>query len=280
MSLRTLLCLLASLVALTLCPAITIAEPAPQKQAPPTTVQDVFEAANTAAFQGKFGEAISGYAELVDAGIHDADVYFNLATVLAQAGDYPLAILYYERALSLRPGDADAAANLAAAEEALENARVEAEGEAMIHRSREVGEAAFQRFSKDTLAYILLFANLLFFVGLTLFWFSRRRPRWLMSMVASSAVLLAVSALGLAIKAGSFRQGSRAVVLEDRVVLREGPDPRARIRGEARGGDRGEILASADGEFVKLQVTGGPVGWAKADQVGTVDPAPADNSTH
>ncbi len=280
MSPRTLFWLLGFLVALMTAPRAATAEPAPQAQPPRTTVQDIFEAANSAAFQGKFGEAIGSYAELVDAGVHDADVYFNLATVLAQAGNYPHAILYYERTLSLRPSDADAAVNLAAAEEALENARVEAEGEAMIHRSRAVGEAAFQRLSPDTLAYILLLGNLLFFVGLTLFWFSRRRPRWLMSMVASSAVLLVVSALGLAIKAGSFRQGSRAVVLEDRVALREGPDPRARVRGEARGGDRGEILASADGEFVKFQVTGGPLGWAKAEQVGTIDPAPADNTTH
>ena len=264
-----------------LAPGASLAEPADEPQTErSTTVQDLFEAANVAAFRGNYAEAIGDYAELVEAGVHDADVYFNLATVLAQAGNYPQAILYYERSLSLRPGDASTAANLTAAEQALENARVEAEGEAMIHRSRAVGEAAFQRISKDTLAYILLLANFLFFLGLTCFWFSSRRPRWLMSLVASSALLLVGSAFGLAIKAGAFREGSRAVVLEDRVALREGPDPRAQIRGEARGGDRGEILGSADGEFVKLQVTGGPVGWAKADQVGTIEPPSTDNATH
>ncbi|MDH3728400.1 MAG: SH3 domain-containing protein, partial [Myxococcales bacterium] len=68
----------------------------------------------------------------------------------------------------------------------------------------------------------------------------------------------------------------RAVVLEDRVVLREGPDPRARVRGEARGGDRGELV-DQDRDFVKLRVIGGLEGWAPKTAVGRID---REDATH
>ena len=88
-------------------------------------------------------------------------------------------------------------------------------------------------------------------------------------MLVSSAVLLLFSALGLAVKSGLLREGPRAVVLEDRVALREGPDPRARVRGEARGGDRGELV-DGDRDFVKFRVIGG-----LESSLGTISAPPA-----
>ena len=244
---------------------------APVGAAQPTLGQ-AFEEANVAASRGDYAEAIRLYSEVIEAGVQDPDVYFNLGTAFAQSGDYPRAILSYERALTLRPNDAGAATNLVEAEKALEAQRVDAEGEAMIHRRRAIGEAAYGRVSSETLAYLLLVANLLFFAGLGWAWASRggRRPG-LAPLLAVSGALLVFSALGLAVKSGVFRAGPRAVVLEDRVDLREGPDPRARVRGQARAGDRGEIIGRPDHEFVRFRVVGGPEGWVAADQVGRID---------
>ncbi|MGB5813349.1 MAG: tetratricopeptide repeat protein [Polyangiales bacterium] len=243
----------------------------PEADGPATQLQDVFSEANVAASRGALGEAKSNYLELMRAGVVDPDVYFNLATVLAQSSDYPGAILNYERSLSLRPGDARAAENLAAAEKTLEESRAEAEGEASIKRNSSLGDAVYRRFPESSLAYALLVSNLLLFAVLAWAWVRRRRGRAFYSLFISAALVLLFSAFGLATKSDWFREGPMAVVLADRVTLLEGPDPRAQVRGEARGADRG-VLTDQDGDFVKLRVIGGPEGWVEAKLVGSITP--------
>ena len=240
------------------------------------SLAEIFEAANISASRGDHSDAIRKYDTLIDVGVRDADVYFNLATSFAQAGDYPRAILNYERALVLRPGDDEASESLRAAEKVLEERRAEAEGEAMIERSSSISEAIYSGMTEDSLAYALLAANLFFFVCLGVAWAVRRRMQALYSALISSAVVLLFCAFGLAVKAGLLREGPRAVALDDRVALREGPDPNARVRGEARGGDRGEIV-DRDRDFVKLQAVSGLQGWAPASAVGQID---VDDGVH
>ena len=108
-----------------------------------SSLAGIFEAANVAGSRGDHAGAISNYGRLTEAGIHDPDVYFNLATSLAQSGDYARAILNYERALTLRPNDAKASENLRDAEKALEEQRAEKEGEATIQRSSSNRSAYF-----------------------------------------------------------------------------------------------------------------------------------------
>lgn len=240
-------------------------------QAPLSSLRDVFETANVAASRGDYKTSIAGYQTLVEAGVRDGDVYFNLATSFAQAGDYPSAILNYERALEFLPGDAKTEDNLRAAERTLEEQRAEAEGEATILRSSSMSDAMYASFTEDTLAYALIVFNLLFFGCLGFAWATRRRSNHLLGLAVCAGLLLGFSALGLGVKAGMFRDGLRAVALGDRVSLREGPDTDARIRGEARGGDRAEVLA-IDRDFVKLRVVSGTEGWVEAASVGLVDP--------
>ena len=236
-----------------------------------SSLREVFEAANLSASRGDYETAIGGYQKLVEAGVRDADVYFNLATASAQAGDYPRAILNYERALELRPTDDQAEENLRAAEKTLEERRAEAEGEATIQRSSSMGDAIYAPFTGDALAVTLIVANSVFFGCLAWIWATRQRRGRLLGLAIGAGLLLGFSALGLGVKAGLFRDGLRAVAIDDRVILREGPDEDARVRGEARGGDRAEVLA-IDRDFVKLRVISGAEGWAGAGSVGLVDP--------
>jgi len=235
------------------------------------SLMQIFEAANVAASRGDYADAITNYQKLTESGVRDADVYFNLATSFAQSGDYARAILNYERALTLRPNDDKAADDLRSAEKTLEEQRAEAEGEATIQRSHSIGDALYGVMSEDALAYGLLAANLLLFVGLAWASLGRRRNRWLYPLVTASGLVVLFCALGLGAKAGVLRDGPRAVALDDRVTLREGPDRRAQVRGEARAGDRGEII-DQDRDFVKLRVVSGLEGWTPASSVGLIDP--------
>jgi len=241
-----------------------------------SSLTEIFESANVAASRGDHPKAIASYGKLIDAGVHDPDVYFNLGTAFAQSGEYPRAILNYERALVLRPNESKASENLRAAEKALEEQRAELEGEATIQRNSSISDAAYGSVSEDALAYALLLANLTFFLALAWISVGRRRHRWLYPVLLASAAFLLIAALGLATKAGLLRDGPRIVTLDDRLVLREGPDPRAQLRGEARGGDRGELV-DRDRDFVKLRMVNGLEGWTAASGVGLID---SDHALH
>ncbi|MGB5703412.1 MAG: tetratricopeptide repeat protein [Polyangiales bacterium] len=235
-----------------------------------SSLTEVFEGANVAASRGDHASAVSGYGMLVDAGVRDPDVFYNLGTAFAQSGDYPRAILNYERALELRPNDDATEENLRMAERRLEEGRAEAEGEATIQRRSSIGDAIFGSLTEDALAYALLLANLCFFVCLAWAWTSRAWSGGLIAAFVAAGLILAFSALGIGVKAGTFRDGPRAIALDDRVVLLEGPDEQAQMRGEARGGDRCEVIG-ADRDFVKLRVVSGLEGWVPAAAVGLVD---------
>lgn len=249
---------------------LTFAAGAAAEAVESASLAGVFEDANVAASRGDHTSAVSGYRTLVEAGVRDPDVFFNLATAFAQAGDYPRAILNYERALDLRPNDDATQKNLRRAEQLLEERRAEAEGEATIQRRSSIGDALYASFTEDALAYLLLLANLCFFGCLAWAWRSRRRSGGPIVASVAAGSILAFSALGIGVKAGMFRDGARAIALDDRVVLREGPDERAQVRGETRGGDRVEVV-EVDSDFLKLRVVSGLEGWAAANAVGLVD---------
>ena len=92
----------------------------------------IFEAANQAYYQGDYATAAEGYRLLVESGIDDPDVAFNLATSYAQLGQYGRAIRWYERTLRLAPGDDEAEHNLAEVRRALGQRQAEAQGEERI----------------------------------------------------------------------------------------------------------------------------------------------------
>lgn len=60
----------------------------------------------------QFAEAAAAYEELLASGFESTEVYYNLGNAYYKSGQYTKAILNYERAKLLAPGDADIQFNL------------------------------------------------------------------------------------------------------------------------------------------------------------------------
>ena len=90
------------------CLALWVARPACGYEA-------AFDAANQAAAQGKWEEAVRGYENVIASQGYSAPVLFNLANAQAAQKNLGPAVLNYERARWLAPSDTDIAANLALA---------------------------------------------------------------------------------------------------------------------------------------------------------------------
>lgn len=74
--------------------------------------QTLFDNANALYTEQKFEEAKTAYEEIVKSGSTSSKVYFNLGNAFFKTGNYPAAILNYERALKLDPADKDIQFNL------------------------------------------------------------------------------------------------------------------------------------------------------------------------
>jgi tetratricopeptide (TPR) repeat protein len=72
----------------------------------------IFFRGNALYGDGKFAEAAQAYEAVRAAGVESAPLYYNLGTAYARAGDEGRALLNYERARRLAPGDPDLRANM------------------------------------------------------------------------------------------------------------------------------------------------------------------------
>jgi hypothetical protein len=234
-------------------------------------MSDVFDRGNEAYFVGDYDDAIAAYQELVEAGVDDPDLEYDLGTAWAQKGQLGRAMVHFERALWLRPGDEEARASLDAATETLIERRVAREGEAELATSRSFVDALLRSVSEDGLAYALAGFHLLFFALVAALLATEREQvrlalRVVTPLVGAVAVLLG---LGLVLKAGVIgRTGEAAIVVADQVVLREGPTDAATERGTLREGDRVDIVGSHE-DFLRVRTEGGREGWASE---GAIEP--------
>jgi len=181
--------------------AARAAEPA--EPSPHTT----FYHANALYKDGQYQAAAEEYEELRQAGLASGNLYFNLGNAYFKAGEKGKAILNYERARRLIPGDPDLAANLAYAQsltgaEACSPALWQAVAFPLSHR------LATHRLVWTTSAmYTLL---LLALAGYRLW---PARPRWLVYTATGLAMLVLITSTSLAQQVLTDDCQLRAVVI-------------------------------------------------------------------
>ncbi len=73
----------------------------------------LFEQGNTLYNDAKYEEAIAKYQQILDADMHSAELYFNLANAHYKLNHIAPSIFFYEKALQLAPNDADIKQNMA-----------------------------------------------------------------------------------------------------------------------------------------------------------------------
>jgi hypothetical protein len=253
-----------------LCWAALFVAPGPARA---ESLERIFANANEAYFHGDLARAAAQYQRLVDASVHDPDVYFNLGLTHARLGQLGAAVLCFERSLWLRAGDEMVEAELSAVRAKLGGRRAEREGEATVQARPPMAQALVRPLSADFLAWSLIACNVLFFT-LLLIWPRIRWEAWRLGLAIAIplvALLLVGSGLGLCVKTGVFAQGGSAIVLREGAELREGPDPRAEVRARAREGE-GARGSRREGKFVHVQLAEGPRGWIDQRDIGTIRP--------
>lgn len=244
--------------------ALVLAAPSFAAAQAPRSLPEIFRAANEAAFQGHHEAAARGYEQLVDLGVDDPDVYYDLGLAYAHLGQHGRAVAAFERALRARPGDEGALAGLESSRAVLGRRRAEREGEAVVDAGTTLGESLFVSVSEDALALAVLALDALFFALLTGLTLARRdRERLRLGLGVATplvGIALVVAGVGLAARSGAFDPGPPAIVVVEHAAVREGPSASATERHEALEGERAYIVGTEPG-FAHVLLGGGREGW-------------------
>jgi tetratricopeptide (TPR) repeat protein len=237
------------------------------------SLESIFNAGNEAFFRGDFDAAIGRYEALRSAGVHDPDVELNLATAHARKGQLGRAVLGFERALWLRPGDDAAEDGLLAARNLLAKGRADREGEAELRTRPPLAEALVRPFSADALALCALFLSTLSVACFAALGATRRSGVKLALAIAAPLAALGLLMVGggLLVKLEVLREGEAAIVLEEGAPLREGPDDRAQVRKKALEGQAARILRR-EGRHVETVLETGARGWMDSKDLGRLRP--------
>ncbi len=169
--------------------------------------QTSFFQANTLYKQGEFAAAVTEYEQVVHAGLESAPLYFNLGNAYFKAGDKGRAILNYERALRLQPGDPDVQANLSYARS------LSGGDECAPSLWHSIAFPLAGRVSARATASTACFLWLLVFGCLAAWHLWRAHPRWLLNLATAAAILWFIACLSAASEWWSNRPNQTAVII-------------------------------------------------------------------
>jgi len=221
-----------------------------------------FDAGNRLYEGGQFAEAAAAYQSLVDGGVADGALYYNLGNAYLKSGDLGRAILNYRRAQQWLPRDPDVALNLrlarAQAQDRLESETpngVVALARRVLVEATTLNEAAALALGLWVVVCGLVIAMLL-------------RPRWrpgLTYAMIAAAALLALS--GFSVGARLVELGrSPAVVVAPAVEVRSGPGQDYLAEFTLHAGAEVRILDRREG-WTRIALPGDLQGWAPGDAV-------------
>lgn len=228
---------------------------------PETTSGGQVAEANRLYEAGQFVEAVVAYQGLVDAGVTDGTLYYNLGNAHFKAGDLGHAILNYRRAQALLPRDPDVAANLQLAR-AQATDRLETEGEGVMVGF--VRRVLVEWTTLDEAAGIALglWVLLCALVVAAILW--RRGQQALRYAIVVLGVMLALSLLSIGIRVSDVHGSSPAVIVAQAVEVRSGPGEDYLAEFTLHTGAEIRVLERR-GDWVRIALPGDLQGWVPGE---------------
>ncbi|MBQ6799713.1 MAG: tetratricopeptide repeat protein [Bacteroidaceae bacterium] len=217
---------------------------------------------------GDYARAISIYEQLLATEGEAAEVYYNLGNSYFKQDQLAHAILNYERALLLQPGDDDIRFNLELAQSRT------------VDKITPLSELFFVRWAKDFASLqssdgwtrLGIAAFLLVLAGVAVYLFaSRMALRKVGFFVALACVVLCVVANLSAVWQKSQRQDCRwAIVMSPSVTAKSTPAHSGTDLFVAHEGLKVEIKDNTMTQWKEIRLPDGNVGWVPAEAVALI----------
>ena len=234
---------------------------------PPGSPDELSARGNDAYAHGDYAAAADSYRRILEAGIRNSRVYYNLGNACFKQNQVGPAILYYEKALKLDPADGDARENLRYANLRIRD-RIPAEDFPIlvVLLSRGLGLLRMEQV-------IGLFVGL-YLAGMLLAtaWILGNGRRWAAPAGIASLVFCALSlaAGGWMLLQGRARTASdQAIVLVEKVEVLSGPGPENTLLASVHEGTKVRIHNRRE-SWVQVTLPDGRAGWMREATLGVI----------
>ena len=211
--------------------------------------------------KGQYAEAVKSYMKLVDSGYQATEVYFNLGNAYYKLDDMSSAILYYEKAYKLSPGDEDIKVNLQFANQKITD-KIEAVPEFFL---LQWWRGFVMSLSLNAWSFIGVFGILFGFVALSVYLLINVVQLKKTAFYAG-LVLLALGLFSLFIASNQnnyFETGNQAIVFNGSVDVKSGPQTNMKTLFVIHEGLKVNIRESENG-WIKIELPNGNVGWIES----------------
>jgi tetratricopeptide (TPR) repeat protein len=220
-----------------------------------------FSAANELYRGLKYEEAARAYERIVANGFESAALHYNLGNAWFKAGNVPAAILNYERAKRLAPGDEDILHNLALANLRIVD-RIEPIPRLFFVEWWESLVGAASASAWGTAAIVALWAAVILMAAFRLLRGRlARRATLLPGILALLFALFAFTAGG--IQGQRETSESAAILLAATAPVKSAPDGQSTDLFVLHEGVRVDLL-DVVGEWRKIRLADGKIGWLQA----------------
>lgn len=211
----------------------------------------------------KYDEAIDRYTQILSLPYEAWEVHYNLGNAYFKTGAYSRAILAYERAERLSPGQADVRQNLALCRTKITDGR-----EALpVFFLQAFWQRLVRTLPADAwaggflgLTAVFLFCLVSYFLSRD---YNRRRAAFYGAVCLFTAALIALSAC---ISARKARFKPEAIIMVPQTEIKARPETTAETRYLLHEGNKVEILDEI-APYCKIKMSDGNQGWVPADDL-------------
>ncbi len=226
--------------------------------------QQLFDEANTAYNNGDFEAAIDGYTKIEDMGQESAMLFFNKGNAYYKLKNYPMSILYYEKALALEPNNEDIKTNLQIA------------NLTKVDKIDPLPQPVFQRWwesvknslAPNAWAWLTVALLALSLAFLLIFFLSRvpalRKTGFFVSLVFMVAFVLSV--VFAALSRHDSLTHDDAIIITPSVTMMSAPVRSGEELLVLHEGTKVKVIDKID-EWNKVRLADGNIGWIKAEDM-------------
>ncbi|MBQ0022985.1 MAG: tetratricopeptide repeat protein [Prevotellaceae bacterium] len=212
-----------------------------------------------------YSEAAQAYESILQNEGVAAEVYYNLGNCYYKMDEMPRAILNYERALQLNPGDGDIRANLALARGKTVDKVVPPSEMFFVTWWRNMTNC----MSLDSWSKIGISSFILLLCGLAMYMFLTKLTIRKIGFYGAMAMLVVTIIANLAALSQylGFKYRNAAVVIAPSVTVKSSPSATSTDLFLIHEGSKVEILDSSMKEWIEVKFEEGKQGWVEVETV-------------
>jgi len=223
--------------------------------------------ANSSYTSGKYDDAVKAYEAILYQGYESDQVYFNLGNAYFKLKNIAAAILNYERAARLNPGDEDISFNLELARTFTVD-KIEPLPEFFLKTY--IGNLR-SAFSSDGWAWLSILFLVLTLVAAGVFWFTfRPAVKRVTFALGLLALLLTIASAGFsAQQKNRIAHHNYGILFPSVVSVKSSPGDSGKDLFILHAGTKVQITKSV-GDWVEIRIADGNKGWVLKESVGII----------